>query len=366
MKGLKVFYTQHRITGTYLILFPLLILLSLIYAVVVAFLKFFSSFNAFRSCVQVISVGNITLGGSGKTPLVEGLARQMFQEGHRVAVLLRGYKSSYRESSLGSLDYYVYGDEASMLRQNLPQTITVAIGKNRIQKAKGLEATGLFDTLILDDGFQQWRFKRDLDIVVIDATNPFGNGLLLPAGPLREGLSGLRRAHVLCLTRIDEATQEDIHKLKQLLKRINARATVCEAVHEPQYLYFLETERFLAEGKNMPLESLKDKEVCLCCGIANPNSFLRTVEKQGAKVVLKKFFDDHHVFDHKEMKAIQEACVGRGIHQMITTEKDFPRLSGVSVLFKDSGVDVLVLKIVFKIVNGLEALNERLRALHHS
>jgi len=365
MNDLEKFYTQNKITPVIVILFPALIILSVLYFAVISCLKIFYRIFSYRSSLKVLSIGNITLGGSGKTPFVEWLAQRVSREGHRAAVLIRGYKTTRETNSFVSLNYYAYGDEASMLIESLPEEISVMTGKNRIKKVKALQNEGGYDTLILDDGFQQWGLKRDLDIVTIDATNPFGNGLLLPAGHLREDIFSLKRADVLCLTRVYEIGLESRQKLEQLLKKINPKALYLEAVHEPEYLYALESSRFLSMESRIPLENLKGKDVSLCCGIANPGSFLRLIEGAGARVAHKNFFQDHHVFSKDELMKMKADCQEQGIRRLIVTEKDAPRLSGAPTLFKHSSVEILVLKISLKIVKGLEALDERLRTLYH-
>lgn len=365
MNDLEKFYTQNKITPVVVVLFPVLIILSVFYFVVISCLKLFYRVFSFRSSLKVLSIGNITLGGSGKTPFVEWLAQRVSGEGHRAAVLIRGYKTTREANSFVSLNYYAYGDEASMLKESLSEEISVLTGKDRIKKVKALQNEGGYDTLILDDGFQQWGLKRDLDIVTIDATNPFGNGLLLPAGHLREDVRSLKRADVLCLTRVYETGLESRQKLEQFIKKINPRALFIEAVHEPQHLYLLESLRFLSMESRIPLENLKDKDVSLCCGIANPGSFLRLIEGIGARVALKNFFQDHHVFSRDELIKMKTECQEQGIRRLITTEKDAPRLSGAPALFKHSSVEILVLKISLKIVKGEEALDERLRALYN-
>jgi tetraacyldisaccharide 4'-kinase len=365
MNDFKKFYAQNKITPIIVILFPLLIVLAILYFVVTSCLQMFYRIFSYRSSLKVLSIGNITLGGSGKTPFVEWLARRVSCEGHRAAVLMRGYKTTREVNSFVSLNYYVYGDEASMLKESLSEEISVMTGKDRIKKVKTLQNEGGYDTLILDDGFQQWGLKRDLDVVTIDATNPFGNGLLLPAGHLREDIRSLKRADVLCLTRVYEIGLESRQKLEHLLKKVNPGALLVEAVHEPEYLYVLESTRFLSMESRIPLENLKDKDVSLCCGIANPGSFLRLIEGIGAHVALKNFFQDHHVFSLDELMKMKTDCQKRGIRRLIITEKDAPRLSGAPALFKHSSVEILVLKISLKIVKGEEALDERLRTLYH-
>ena len=201
MMGLKIFYTQGRHTALYIILFPLLFVLSCFYFLLVwlaAFLYTKGILKSYRSKGMVISVGNITLGGSGKTPLVEYLAHRLAGQGRRVCILLKGYKTPKENKAIGSADYYVYGDEASMLKENLKDKAVVLTGNKRDELACEIDAGSLGDTILLDDGFQHWRLKRDWDMVVMDAPRPFGSRFLLPAGHLREGLSSLKKGSLFC------------------------------------------------------------------------------------------------------------------------------------------------------------------------
>jgi len=361
MTGLKIFYTEGRRTALYIVLFPLLFALSCFYFLLVwlgAFLYTKGILKSYRSKGKVISVGNITLGGSGKTPLVEYLAHQLADEGRHVCVLLKGYKTPKENKAIGSPDYYVYGDEASMLKENLKDKAVVLTGNRRDELAQGIDAGSLCDTILLDDGFQHWRLKRDWDIVVMDATRPFGSRLLLPAGHLREGVFSLKRAHCFVLSHCDEASGEEIAELEKLLFFINPRADILRSVHAPESLTHLKT------GKKEKLDILKGVSVGLFCGIAQPASFLNTVKKLGAHVVLERFFDDHHHYQQEEITDFIENCRGSGIQRILTTEKDAPRVSGL-VRSVDLRIDILVLRIVLKITKGQEILNGRLYSLYH-
>lgn len=362
MRGLKAFYTQQKVSVIYLILFPFLFLLSGVYAFFLygkGFLYRKGILKVYRPKAKVISIGNITLGGSGKTPLVEYLAAFLIEEGHRVAILSRGYKRPGQKDSLGSEDYDAYGDEASMLKQNFHNKVAVLTGNNRVKHARSLDEKNFCDTIILDDGFQHWKLKRDLDIVTIDATNPFGNGLLLPAGHLRENVSSLKRADCFCLTRSDEAPERKVKELESRLLKINSGVTFIRSIHTPESLYHLKTHT--KEG----LDILKDSPLCLLCGIANPFSFMNTVQKLGGRIILKRFFEDHHDYSEGEITALVKKCIPLGIERIVTTEKDSQRLAGL-VLLKDLGLDILVLRVVLKLTSGKEALIDRLHSLYLS
>jgi tetraacyldisaccharide 4'-kinase len=357
MKSLRVFYTNNEATLTYKILFPLLFFLSLVYGFFL-YLARAGQFGSYRPQAKVISVGNITLGGSGKTPFVELLIGLLSKRGRHPAVLIRGYKKPRGREGLGVEDYRLLGDEARMLTENLKGRAGVFVGSDRVSIARQADQEKKFDTMVLDDGFQHWGLKRDLDVVMVDATNPFGNGFLLPAGHLREGVSALKRADLICLTRTDEAPEAAVDALASKISGISPQAPLVWLVHVPEVLYDLTTEA------RVSAESIKNAEVGLLCGIANPISFLRTVERLGGRVVIKKFFEDHHDFSAEELADLSRVCAASHVSKVIVTEKDAARLKGRPDL-KSLKIDILVLRIAVKIVKGQEALDERLDSLYH-
>jgi len=360
VKGLKIFYTQNKVTAAYIVLWPLLFLLSCIFALLIFARAFFyrmGIFKSYRPDLKVISIGNITLGGTGKTPFAAYLAKRLRSEGHLVAILLRGYKRPEQDDGMGSDEYHVMGDEASMLKSACGEGIDVFAGSDRVLLARQLEKEKVVDTVILDDGFQHFRLKRDLDIVTIDASNPFGNKFILPLGLLREPLSSLKRADCFCLTRCDEASEYMIGELRAFLNRLNPKASVLKAFYCPASLYDLKKNKKESAGM------LKGKDVCLLAGIANPFSFIKTVRDLGAYISLKVFFDDHHHYSQAEVREVAFQCKDAKIKTVVTTEKDAVRLSGF-VLEQDLGVDFFVLKVALKIVEGEEALSDRLHTLY--
>jgi tetraacyldisaccharide 4'-kinase len=362
MTGLKSFYTHHRITFVYILLWPFLFLLSLLYGLTTAGLQcLYQSgiLKSYRSVLKVVSIGNITLGGSGKTPLAEYVAGFLSREGHRVAILLRGYMTPKRAAGMGSKDYYIYGDEASMLKANLKNRVLVVSGKDRVRLVRQLEKEAACDTILLDDGFQHRALSRDLDIVAIDATNPFGMRSVLPLGHLREGLSSLRRAGLFCLTRCDEASVDEVKKVESLLKNINPSAGMVRSIHAGEYFLDLKT------GGLLPADFFKGAHVALLCGIANPLSFHRSVEKLGAVVKVSNAFRDHYDYSPEDIFRIQEECLRLHIKKVITTQKDAVRLTGFLQTHKLE-IDILALKISLKVVQGEEVLRERLFSLYHS
>lgn len=358
--GLKRFYTENKITAAYIILWPFLFFLSGVYLGILWFVKSLyrlGFLKAYKPSVKVISVGNITLGGSGKTPLVEYCADTVLAQGHRVAIVMRGYRRPENDKGIGLKGYYDFGDEGSMLKKNFKGKVLVEISRDRCRLVRRLEQNHSCDTVVLDDGFQHWALARDLDIVALDASNPFGNTRVLPLGHLREGLSSLKRADFFCLTHCDEVAEAELTKLESLLRRLNPDAGQARSIHAPQYLYNLRTD------ERISLDILKGAPAGLLCGIANPSSFQKSVERLGAVVQIKSFFEDHHEYRQDEIRHCQEACLRAHVGKLITTEKDAQRL-GEFVKSNKLQVELIVLKISLKVIKGEEALRERLSSLY--
>jgi len=281
----------------------LLFLLSLAYGLIIRLMIVVFSMAKCRLRAKVISVGNITVGGTGKTPLVEYIASLLKEKGRSVAILTRGYGT---------------GEEARMLEENL-EGLAVIVGADRAKGGRRAIKEYFADTLVLDDGFQQWRMIKDLDIAVIDAVNPFGNRNMLPRGILREPLSSLKRADIFMLTKTDMAA--DLNKLKAYLQRLNSKAEIFESVHKPVSLYRLDKKT-----EALSLDFLKGKAVCLFCGIGDPASFESLINKSGAKIAVSLIYPDHHDYTDVDLENIICAAVEKNIDTIITTEKDAARI----------------------------------------
>jgi tetraacyldisaccharide 4'-kinase len=290
----------------------------------------------------VISVGNLTVGGTGKTPVVELFARELTKRGRKVAVLSRGYKSQPppfpqqlldrfrpldqrhppRVVSDGRsllLDSEMAGDEPFMLASNL-KDVLVLVDKDRVKS--GLHAIRKFgcDTLLLDDGLQFLRLKERLDIVLVDSESPFANRHLLPRGLLREPPEQLRRANIIFITKCDG---RDLAQLRAELRRYNNHAEFVECAHKPLHLEEIFTHEVV------PLSFLKDLRIGMISGIAKPESFEEGLRKLGAEMIYSRRFADHHRFSEGEIAKMFERSKARGARAVITTEKDsvrFPRL----------------------------------------
>lgn len=324
-----------------------LYLLSLIYGLTVRILIFIYRLKPYRLNCKVISVGNITLGGTGKTSLVEFIAGYLKQQGHRVAILTRGYKRKIT-------DYEMIGDEPYMLKAHL-KDVPVIVDAGRIRAAKKAMRDYAADTVILDDGFQQWRIMKDLEIVTIDASCPFGNKKLIPRGILREPLSSLKRPDVFVLTKTNLGAGL-LGEIKDFLAKINPQAPVIEAIHSPLGFYKMATNETLVQG------ALQGKTVALFSGIGSPDSFENLIKSLGIQIGLSFRFPDHHNYTARDLDNIIQSSKDKNIDTIITTEKDAARLSQLpAVSFQ---LPVLVLRIEIKITKDEERFYPRLLGIY--
>jgi tetraacyldisaccharide 4'-kinase len=296
----------------------------------------------------VISVGNLTVGGTGKTPVVEKIARALQERGRRVAILSRGYKSEPkplwerfwqrvtfqkeadepRVVSNGQellLDSASAGDEPYMLASNL-KDVVVLVDKDRVKSGRyAIEKLGI-DTLLLDDGFQYLALKSKLNLVLVDCTNPFGNNHLLPRGTLREPHRNLKRADYIFITKLEKAGNDE---LKQLIRKYNSRAEIIECGHRP--LYF---QNVYDADDRKPLGFIKGKKISSVCGIAMPDGFEQGLVRLGAELIYSKQYADHHRYSQQEILNMINRSRKRYAEVIVTTEKDavrFPKMDRVDV-----------------------------------
>lgn len=261
-----------------------------------------------RVDVPVISVGNLTAGGTGKTPCVEFLARELRRLDLQVAILSRGYGSDAGRN-----------DEALVLEENLPDVPHLQ-GADRVALAKTAIEELESEVLLLDDGFQHRRLDRDLDVVLVDATDPFGGGYLLPRGLLREPLASLSRADVIVLTRCDQADAATLAGLRRRLDRAAPGTPVVESDHRP--LHLLD-----ADGGEEPLDRLRGRPVAAFCGLGNPEAFRRTLLGLGCTVVDFRVYPDHHPYTREDVESL--GCWAGTLADdalVITTQKDLVKL----------------------------------------
>ena len=335
----------------------LLLACSFIYGFIVRILSFSYNHGIFRrykpKC-KVISVGNITWGGTGKTPMIEMLAKLLKEKGHKIAILSRGYKrTENKDKDDQSLDNL--GDESYLLTKKLVG-IPVLVGRNRITNAKRVIKDHSIDTIILDDGFQHWRIARDLDIVMIDSMNAFGNGHLMPRGILREGFKSLKRAQIFILTKTD-LKAGGLSCLKDRLSKINPEALILDSIHKPLGFYNFKNEE-------LPLSFIENKNICLVSSIASPESFEGIVLNLRGKVVIKFCFSDHHKYSDNDIKNIYDNCRRLNIDNIVTTEKDMVKLKSLPNM-QDSLSDAVALRIKLEVTQG-KVFYDRLLSLYSS
>ena len=317
----------------------------------------------------VVSIGNLTVGGTGKTPIVEKFAKALTAGGRRVAILSRGYKSvkpslkdKIKSKMQGNpisqepprvvsdgkevfLDSETAGDEPYMLATNL-DGVAIVVDKDRVKA--GLHAIKEFDvdTLLLDDGLQYLRLRHRLDIVLIDKYSPFGNEKLLPRGTLREPPKNLKRASYIFITKCDGSSNEELIKR---IRKYNRTAEIIECAHQPKYLENIET------NERLPLEHLKGKDIGTISGIAVPESFEDGIKNLGAKIELTRRYTDHHRYRKREVQKFIDQCLNRDLDMIVTTEKDYVRFPEIQA---SEDMPVYFLRVEIGILNNEETFED--------
>ena len=322
---------------------------------------------------QVISIGNLTVGGTGKTPVVEVFARALRQNGRKVAILSRGYKKAEtplseklvnlltfktpaqeppRVVSDGNrllLDSEMGGDEPYMLASNLPN-VCVLVDKDRVKSGRyAIQKLGC-DTLILDDGFQYLRLKHRVDIVLVDRTNPFDNGYVLPRGLLRESSRHLSRATFIFITK---SAGDGSPELRQRIRALNDQAEIAECRHTPRHVQDVFT------GEQKPVEFVRGRKIAALSGIAAPRGFEESIERLGGELVHRKRFADHHRYTQQEILDVINAARDRGAEAIVTTEKDAVRLP----LVERRDIPVYFLRVEIELLSGEESFNDLISRL---
>lgn len=311
--------------------------------------------GVYRANLPVISVGNITAGGTGKTPMVRYICESLRQKDYKATVLSRGYRAkdnakSQMISDRGHIlvEPDVAGDEAWLLAKVLPGT-SVVIGRNRSQSARLVEEESDTDVIVLDDGFQHRALARDLDLLLIDATNPFGYEHCLPRGLLREPLEGLKRAHAFILTKVDQAKGGDLSATKKRLTEAFPHTPLAETVHQPKSLYRLED---WVEGQHgQPVDAYKEEPVIAATGIGNPESFKATLQGIGYDVKGLLGFGDHHDFSNDDLVSMWKLAFTKGAKAIFITEKDAVKIAQLQAL-QDLPIPVYVLSIGIHFISG--------------
>jgi tetraacyldisaccharide 4'-kinase len=308
----------------------------------------------------VISIGNLTMGGTGKTPIVEKLARELTERGRRVAILSRGYKSVPKpllkrllarinqhqsffaprivsEGRALLLDSRTAGDEPFMLAKNLKK-VAVLVDRDRVKSGLyAIEHLGS-DLLLLDDGLQYLKLRHHFDLVLIDREAAFGNEFLIPRGTLREPPENLRRATHIIITKCNGT---DLSRLYERIRKFNRTAEIIECAHRPVELCNMIT------GETLPLSHLKNLKIGVISGIASPESFEQGLRNLGADLILTQSYTDHHRYSRQEMERFLTRCRRRGLTIALTTEKDavrIPRLSNMEVPIYYLRIEIEILK----------------------
>ena len=319
----------------------LLKILSLIYGSVIFIRNKLYDLNILKSKkaegVEVICIGNIVAGGTGKTPAVQYFVKKYLNEGKKVGILSRGYKGKRKEDLLlvrNNKEILATsaesGDEAYLHALNLK--VPVAVSKDRYKGAVYLRDVCKVDIIIMDDGFQHRKLKKDRSIILIDATNPFGGNDYLPKGRLRESLKSLKRADELIITKSNYVNSESLEKIKQRLSKYEKKISIAT---------FSEENFYNMNGEEKELSIVKDKKILIFSSIANPKIFYETVKRLEPSQIEEIKFEDHHLYKLEEIKNISEK--GKDCDYIVTTEKDIVKIN--------EKIDkLLVLKMGFKIV----------------
>lgn len=302
-----------------------------------------------RLDVPVVSVGNLTVGGTGKTPMVAWVAEELARRGHRPGVLSRGYRAKPGEE---------WNDEGKLLAELLPGVPHVQ-NPDRVAGGRELEVRGV-DVIVLDDGFQHRRLARDLDLVLVDATRPWGLAAegasepvrsVLPRGLLREAPRALERASALCLTRCDQVSRGDLEALERELERVALGVPRARAEHRPRRLREL-------RGAVHPLETIAGEPVALLSGIGNPRAFEATVRSLGATVVDHRARPDHHAWTEADLAGLDAT----GSRFLVTTAKDAVKLAELAQV----PPHLLVLDVALEITAGRAVLDALFDTLQRS
>jgi tetraacyldisaccharide 4'-kinase len=294
-----------------------------------------------RAAVPVVSVGNLTLGGTGKTPLVRWIARWFRAQGVRVALASRGYGAERGAAN----------DEALELRQSLPDVPHVQ-NPDRVEAVRA--AVGQFDAqlVVLDDAFQHRRIARDLDIVLLDALEPFGFGHVFPRGTLREPASGLARADVIALARADMLPPSQREDIRRRALHFAPEALWLEVTHAPRCLLG-------HDGREQPIETLRGRAVAAFCGLGNPAGFRHTLDECGCRVAAFREFPDHHRYDRRDVESLAGWADALDVDAVLSTHKDLVKL-GIGQLGRR---DLWAVSIDIAFMSGQDDLESRLRGV---
>jgi len=292
--------------------------------------------KSYSSDAVVISVGNITTGGTGKTPLVIWLCQLLSKRSIRCAILTRGYK----------VEQGKFTDEPAILAKSCPDA-NVVVDSDRVHGAERAISNFGARVLVMDDGFQHRRLKRNLDIVAVDATCPFGHGRILPAGLLREPLNGLKRADAVVITRYDQASSESLEELENKIRTITPDIPIARAAHVSRYAKAMGDRTF-------SIEELKGKTIFAFCGIGNPKAFLLHLKAMGINVVGSKIYNDHHAYTNQDMADIHEEARYLQADLILATQKDWVKTA--LLIDKHDDIDFAYLGLELEFISGVDKI----------
>src|SRR5581483_2294212 len=294
-------------------------------------------FQRKRAGCYVVSIGNLTVGGTGKTPFTIYLAEKWREKGYKIGIVSRGYKGSYEgpvvlvsdgEAILEKVSSV--GDEPYLMAERL-KGIPIVVSADRFKGCQRLIERFKVDIILLDDGFQHLRLHRDLNLLLVDATNPFGNGCLLPRGSLREPVSEVRRADLVIFTR-----SENRSDATEWISEIERLGRPClRSRFQPTGLIELHT------GSHRPATDLRDRPVFALCGIGNPDSFLRLLTALGAEIKDQLIFGDHYAYQESDWMRIKKTAEAAAVKWIVTTEKDAVKIKD----FLPADFEVWVLRV---------------------
>lgn len=280
--------------------------------------------------VKTISIGNITVGGTGKTPLVAFIANTLTEKGEKVCILTRGYgRENPKERVLVSDGERILagawdaGDEPFELARNLQGKAIIIADAKRAEAGKWATEEFGITTFILDDGFQHLRVKRNLDIVLLDATNPFGNSKLLPAGLLRESLQSLKRADAIVITRTNLVG--DLSEIKNKVSKINPNCQIF--ISKNQFTKLIKLKEFLSEKRSNPKSKIQNLNSFAFCALGNPDNFFEQIRREKFNLVSTKSFSDHHIYTQSEIRNLEKEAIKVGAEVLLTTAKDAVKLN---------------------------------------
>lgn len=289
--------------------------------------------------VPVISVGNLSLGGTGKTPMVKWIAKWCLKEGKRVAIVSRGY---------GTTDG-TKNDEARELAQTLANVPHVQ-NPDRVAAARQAIAEHGAEVIVADDAFQHRRLARDLDVVLIDALEPFGFGHLFPRGTLREPVDGLRRAGLVCLTRSDLVPADRRREIRQVISQLNPHAPCCEAAHAPSHIVD-------ATGRETEIGQLSGKRIAAFCGIGNPPGFRNMLAQLDCQLVAWREFPDHHAYTMKDAVELESWARHNRVEILVCTHKDLVKLP----TSLSENIPLMAVAVEMRFVEGEDLVRQAIR-----